>query len=293
MVRATATRSASLDHVSGSDARYCPGCGGPAEDRTAGPCAYCGQPLLPLGTPDPRTSVRCPSCARAVAAGGTYCAHCGVALAASEAAAAVLSCPACARRDLDAPMTVHGLAPGRDRCAGDPVHGCTRCGGVWVPAATLRALIARARAEGVPGAPPPARGARVALDRPVEYRRCPQCGEMMLRRNFARISGVVTDTCREHGTFFDAGELEAVLDFVRGGGLAAAARAEAEEAARAARSRLGPTPAGGSAVPFGSAVPRGDDDPGIGGAVAGGVGLVAAFVSWSARWIRDRLDGDE
>jgi Zn-finger nucleic acid-binding protein len=47
----------------------------------------------------------------------------------------------------------------------------------------------------------------------------------MHRRNFARISGVIVDECRGCGTFFDAGELEDVLAFVRSGGLLLSSRA--------------------------------------------------------------------
>jgi Zn-finger nucleic acid-binding protein len=41
----------------------------------------------------------------------------------------------------------------------------------------------------------------------------------MTRANFGRRSGIVVDTCRDHGTWFDRGELDAVLEFVRAGGV--------------------------------------------------------------------------
>jgi hypothetical protein len=41
----------------------------------------------------------------------------------------------------------------------------------------------------------------------------------MTPMNFGKRSGVVVDACRDHGTWFDAGELAAVLDFVRAGGI--------------------------------------------------------------------------
>jgi Zn-finger nucleic acid-binding protein len=55
----------------------------------------------------------------------------------------------------------------------------------------------------------------------------------MNRRNFARYSGIVVDECRTCGTFFDAGELEGVVTFVRSGGLALTERREAEDKKRA------------------------------------------------------------
>jgi Zn-finger nucleic acid-binding protein len=41
----------------------------------------------------------------------------------------------------------------------------------------------------------------------------------MTRMNFGTRSGIILDVCRAHGTWFDRGELDAVLSFVRDGGL--------------------------------------------------------------------------
>jgi Zn-finger nucleic acid-binding protein len=41
----------------------------------------------------------------------------------------------------------------------------------------------------------------------------------MTPMNFGRRSGVIIDVCRAHGTWFDRGELDAVLDFVGSGGI--------------------------------------------------------------------------
>ena len=46
----------------------------------------------------------------------------------------------------------------------------------------------------------------------------------MNRVNFARISGVVVDVCKGHGTFLDPGELHAIVQFIHGGGLRARAQ---------------------------------------------------------------------
>ena len=40
----------------------------------------------------------------------------------------------------------------------------------------------------------------------------------MLRRNFRRSSGVITDVCRDHGTWLDADELEQIAGFILSGG---------------------------------------------------------------------------
>jgi Zn-finger nucleic acid-binding protein len=41
----------------------------------------------------------------------------------------------------------------------------------------------------------------------------------MNRVNFGQLSGVVVDVCRQHGVWFDVGEINAVVDFVATGGL--------------------------------------------------------------------------
>ena len=132
-------------------------------------------------------------------------------------------------------MEAWGLAPTAARPQGYEIDGCTRCGGVWLGTPTLNAMIDEARQI----------GAHVDLDEvqvrrrvvaeragPVTYRRCPACDTMMARRNFARVSGIILDSCVDHGTFFDAGELEDVLDFVRTGGLLLSQKKKAQEEAR-------------------------------------------------------------
>ena len=57
----------------------------------------------------------------------------------------------------------------------------------------------------------------------------------MARRNYAHRSGVIVDTCHEHGMWFDSGELHALLQWIRRGGLEKAAWREKEDAAAAAR----------------------------------------------------------
>jgi Zn-finger nucleic acid-binding protein len=60
----------------------------------------------------------------------------------------------------------------------------------------------------------------------------------MHRRNFGRSSGVIVDTCKEHGNWLDACELEAILKWIQYSGEAQAAereRAEREHDARQER----------------------------------------------------------
>jgi Zn-finger nucleic acid-binding protein len=99
----------------------------------------------------------------------------------------------------------------------------------------------------------------------------------MHRRNFARVSGVIVDECRTHGTFFDAGELEDVLHFVRSGGMALAGEHEAAERERNRRHlAVSPTPRATAADP--SWALEGTDE----------IDLVSAFVRWASRWLGGR-----
>lgn len=123
---------------------------------------------------------------------------------------------------------------------------CAACGGLWLDQETLGRLTAQAVEPGgpVPGGVPPARQWAPTRPRPeaVRYRRCPGCGDVMNRVDFARVSGVVLDVCRRHGAFFDAGELERIRRFLAEGGARRLARArelEEERGRRADRGRPG------------------------------------------------------
>jgi Zn-finger nucleic acid-binding protein len=51
------------------------------------------------------------------------------------------------------------------------------------------------------------------------YVPCPICKELMTRRNWGSYSGVIVDRCEEHGTWYDAGELEKIREFIKLGGV--------------------------------------------------------------------------
>lgn len=106
------------------------------------------------------------------------------------------------------------------------VHECSDCSGVFLDENAIALVVqdeSHARARAVleelprhPHDPLPSDG--------KFYVKCPTCSTMMNRKLFAAGSGVVVDICRAHGTFFDAGELPAIIDFVMSGGLAKAAK---------------------------------------------------------------------
>ena len=57
----------------------------------------------------------------------------------------------------------------------------------------------------------------------------------MNRVNFGKVSGVIVDVCKLHGTWFDAGELTRVVAFAAGGGLERTRAREKLEQQRHAR----------------------------------------------------------
>jgi len=52
---------------------------------------------------------------------------------------------------------------------------------------------------------------------------------MMNRVNFGRLSGIIVDVCKGHGTYLDAGELHRIVQFIQGGGLERARLRQIEE----------------------------------------------------------------
>jgi Zn-finger nucleic acid-binding protein len=130
------------------------------------------------------------------------------------AAGETLTCPCCA-----ATMAAIGTGHGVE------VDQCLECGSVWLDAGELAAILADAGPE-PSGETPVATVAElrarmktmVPSETAVRYRECPRCGEVMGRRNFGTISGVVVDECTRHGVLLDEGELQAIEAFVRMGG---------------------------------------------------------------------------
>jgi Zn-finger nucleic acid-binding protein len=116
------------------------------------------------------------------------------------------------------------------------VQECASCHGQLLAAPAVAVLLGdpqrvTAALAAIPAVP---RQAETA----VRYLHCPTCDALMSRNVFARVSGVIIDVCRKHGTFFDAGELPAALAFLANGGmerLRARTELEHREAARAHR----------------------------------------------------------
>lgn len=196
----------------------CPSCGAPA-DPTRPRCRYCASRLA---------TVACPRCYALVSLDARHCPQCGTEVVDTSPEASSLSCPDCRK-------------PMEGRTLGEvPVQTCPSCAGIWMEATHLQTLAeARDRRHAALQLLPEAEGpGGPDLNRPVRYHRCLVCDQVMNRQNYARISGIILDVCRTHGTWFERDELRRVLAFIDQGGLDRARQRQilqAQEAERQAR----------------------------------------------------------
>lgn len=117
----------------------------------------------------------------------------------------ILACPRCAN-----PLV------GR-RIEDVVVHECSECLGVFLDENAIGLIVqdkGHNRASAIVAALP-----RTGPAKPPTgpyYVKCPTCGTAMNRKLFPG-SKIIIDVCRNHGTFFDPGELPALIEYVQSG----------------------------------------------------------------------------
>ena len=219
---------------------HCAACGAglPAH---ATECNHCGTAVSAASRGISHT---CSQCMTRLPKHAKFCPGCGagVQVESVRRAPSTRCCPRC-----DGQLTeVDGNdAQGR----GFSFSECDQCGGLWLDEKTVEDLVRKTAEDRVPLPHGKATGFQRSLsdrERPEVvhrsfYIRCPICEEPMHRKNFGRVSGVILDWCKDHGYWFDADELEAVLAFVDRGGFDTTKRLEAEDAAERRR-QLSPKP---------------------------------------------------
>jgi len=199
----TAVGKASVDLDTGL-VLHCPSCGATVK-RGSENCEYCNAHLdfsLKGKTTD------CTHCFARTPADSRFCIRCAKPVAGLVQEGRTLEdrlCPRC------------GIPLKSNRIGDFSVLACTKCSGLFVPHETFEMMQER-RDHVIYTVDPTVRG-EIHFEDTVKYVRCPICRNMMNRTNFARISGVIIDTCRGHGIWFDAGELEKLMGFVARGGL--------------------------------------------------------------------------
>ncbi len=198
-----------------ADALNCPNCGaGVGSDSTQ--CPFCLSRLKTMA---------CPACYKLMFVGAQFCDHCG-----KKAVQAAVSdsdggdCPRCRIR-LDV-LQVGGVT----------LDECQKCGGFWADEETFTRICSDTEER---SAILSYVGSRETREQPlsqISYVPCPTCKQLMNRNNFARVSGVIIDTCKRHGAWFDADELPKIIEFIQTGGMELARQREradlADERAR-------------------------------------------------------------
>ncbi len=101
------------------------------------------------------------------------------------------------------------------------IESCGTCGGLFFDNGELHAILEKKVNNAV-------RINHQGLDRllqeglpsslEVVYRRCPVCSVIMNRKKFGEKSGVIIDSCGEHGVWLEAGELTRLLEWKKEGG---------------------------------------------------------------------------
>ena len=192
-----------------AEALNCPNCGaGVSSDRSM--CEFCRCRLK---------TIACTKCLGLMFVGAQFCGHCG-AIAAPvdiDVEQKAGECPRC-RAGLDMMEVVD-----------TKFRGCLKCDGLWLDKPTFENICADTERQSAvlsffhDRSRPPHQMTKVT------YVPCPDCGELMNRSNFARSSGVIVDLCRDHGVWFDADELPAIIEFVTKGGMEKARQRERDE----------------------------------------------------------------
>jgi len=185
----------------------------------------------------------CPQCMTRISDRAGFCHSCGLAILPQGEPGALSGrhCPTCG--------DAHEL---RVRSVEENVVSvleCGRCAGLWVGHQIFEVLEKRANDSVAawpelpkPEKPLPRRN--LEQDGETFYRTCVQCGSLMHRTNYGRKSGVIIDVCRDHGIWFDRGELDEILAWVKTGGARRAEALAKEEA------RTRPRPGSLSPVPL-------------------------------------------
>ena len=120
------------------------------------------------------------------------------------------------------------------------VNACAQCKGVWISFDAEREIlkskmeaftldeIRRLRDKFSP----------LGKLEPVKYHPCPECGQLMNRKNWGSHSGVIVDKCKNHGTWYDEHELEKIMEYVALGGVELEKLRFAENAVNRIESRI-------------------------------------------------------
>jgi Zn-finger nucleic acid-binding protein len=141
--------------------------------------------------------------------GSKFCGHCGAATTEAQLMEDEDpgDCPRCRVK-----LQSHKIGS-------ETMSECERCGGFWTSVATFENLCDDKEQQSAVVTYVGDQSRELDSATPINYVPCPDCGQLMNRSNFARISGVIIDLCKQHGVWFDAKELPKIIVFIEEGGL--------------------------------------------------------------------------
>lgn len=188
----------------------CGSCGAAVREN-AKECEYCQSAIIREAG---KLSLICPECYARNPENTRYCTGCGVEFHPQTVPdeGELLPCPVCTT----------SMPPHQIGVVG--VNECPDCNGVWVPSENFdtlinRAIDARRKIEELGHQlPKTSVTSQSAFSTKVVYRNCPKCEKHMARRNFRQRSGVIVDSCPEHGTWLDANEIGQIANYIVSGG---------------------------------------------------------------------------
>ncbi len=184
--------------ITSPESLNCPSCGASvSSDKTS--CEFCRSRLK---------TAACPSCLGLLFLGSRFCSHCGnPAVNIKSESVFDGTCPRCKTE-----LSVLQIAE---------VHlrECDRCSGIWSDIQTFEDLCSNKEQQAAVLGYHNASSSHKHPQK-ISYVPCPDCSHLMNRSNFARISGVIIDSCKSHGVWFDADELPKIVEFINAGGLA-------------------------------------------------------------------------
>lgn len=184
-------------------------------------CEFCG---ARFSTVDKGWGTICPGCYCRLPNDAEFCVECGIKINVRKLTAAEtdFKCPRCL-----VGLHVRMLDTVR-------IYECAGCGGMWVPESEFENICTRKEIlSSVKTSAGIKSGGRrkfeLSTKEEVKYIPCPECRALMNRRNYSHISGVIIDTCRDHGVWLDNQELSRIIQFIEKGGIERAHEVQAAE----------------------------------------------------------------
>ncbi len=188
----------------------CSSCGGARDKDSQTHCGFCGSSFT-IHERDLDTI--CHNCMSRISSKSKFCHSCGTTIIADSDDFGETShqCPVCDEQKLQSRKM---------KSTNISLMECHQCAGIWLSSSAFVHLEQKAKQESVSGIvsePIQITVSQEKINPQKFYRHCPQCQQVMHRKNYAVSSGIIIDICKKHGVWFDHKELDGILKFIRSG----------------------------------------------------------------------------